>query len=85
MLVQGGPYGLECVNGVEEPASVSGYEGGTKGLSLTLYVVQGKNNYFSKVQVFRNALLLISKLISLILWLWLTLTEIDSVHLKPTH
>ena len=41
------PYGLECVNGVEEPASVSGYEGGTKGLSLTLYVVQGKNNYFS--------------------------------------
>ena len=47
MLVQGGPYGLECVSGVEEPASVSGYEGGTKGLSLTLYVVQGKNNYFS--------------------------------------
>ena len=46
MLAQGMPYGLECVNGVVEPASASGYEEGTKGLSRTLYVVQGKNNYF---------------------------------------
>ena len=47
MLAQGMPYGLECVNGVEEPASASDHEEGTKGLSRTLYVVQGKNNYFS--------------------------------------
>ena len=46
MLGQGERYGLECVSGLEELASVSGDEE-ENGLTFALYVVQGKNNYFS--------------------------------------
>ena len=63
MLGQGEPYGLECVSGIEELASVSGDEE-ENGLTFALYVVQGKNNFFSlcKVYVFENAFPVISKL-----------------------
>ena len=50
MLGQGEPYGLECVSGLEELASVSGDEE-ENGLTFALYVVQGKNNFFSLCQV----------------------------------
>ena len=50
MLGQGERYGLECVSGLEELASVSGDEE-ENGLTFALYVVQGKNNYFSLCQV----------------------------------
>ena len=63
MLGQGEPYGLECVSGLEELASVSGDEE-ENGLTFALYVVQGKNNFFSlcQVYVFENAFPVISKL-----------------------
>ena len=63
MLGQGEPYGLECVSGLEELAFVSGDEE-ENGLTFALYVVQGKNNFFSlcQVQVFENAFPVISKL-----------------------
>ena len=50
MLEQGELYLLECVSGLEELASVSGDEE-ENGPTFALYVVQGKNNYFSLYQV----------------------------------